>query len=818
MLTEEIEIGTYERMDQDDKSQKGQAEVFYFNRLGHTFKHGLNALYRSWLKEIGVICVLGFILARAEILGELAPFGVAFYAVALKKYRKYALGLMLSIGLGMLSAGRFDSGWSYMILLITMGMMAMPFLAQLENRLYYGMAIASVHLIFKGILGLGHTLTLYHFVSIALESILVLVFTMIFFKAFFVIENKSKKWQLTSEEELAIGILFMIVLIGLPSFKVGQFDLKVMLMKLIILLFAAKGGAGIGASVGVMVGLIDGISSIFTGLMINLYAFSGLIAGVFKDYGKWAVGVGFLLGQTILSYMMGQQGNMIYSAGETILALLIMQMIPERYMNWFDKYAQEGKSNSEAAAVRESNLLSQKLMDFSQVFVELANIFKQTGKEETPPGAEDNNVTMMINTIAGRVCKDCTYYSLCWEKRFYKTYSQMFDLFSLVEELGHLTESDIPEEIASRCGKTKDLALHISYLYELYKLNYYWQKKICEGREIVSGELKGISHIISDLSSQLYQPKQDRDGLEELLIDKVRGSGIEIEQVRINDLEDDHLEIAMMKKACNGCHECEKVITTLVSEVLDKRFVVDPHRCALKNGKNHCGFKLYSMPPYTVTTGIAKSARLGNFVSGDNYRISKFKNDKFAMILSDGMGVGPKAAVESNDTISMLEQLMKVGYNREFAVQTINSLLILRSPEETFATVDLAVIDLHTAKAEFIKIGSSPCFIKNDQEINVLKSTTLPIGILNQIEVEPVSKDLKPGDILIMVTDGILDAPKEVEDKEGWMVTLLEDINTNDPQMMANTILQKAREAGHDDDLDDMTILVARVDDEYLGH
>ena len=53
-------------------------------------------------------------------------------------------------------------------------------------------------------------------------------------------------------------------------------------------------------------------------------------------------------------------------------------------------------------------------------------------------------------------------------------------------------------------------------------------------------------------------------------------------------------------------------------------------------------------------------------------------------------------------------------------------------------TLDLAIIDLRDAKAKFLKVGSTPSFIKRGDKITKIQASNLPIGILEEVEVDVV--------------------------------------------------------------------------------
>ena len=73
-------------------------------------------------------------------------------------------------------------------------------------------------------------------------------------------------------------------------------------------------------------------------------------------------------------------------------------------------------------------------------------------------------------------------------------------------------------------------------------------------------------------------------------------------------------------------------------------------------------------------------------------------------------------------------------------------------------------------------------------------------------------KDLKGGEIIVMCTDGILESNQELVNKELWVKELLEEIETDDIQRIANILLQESMDNGLGKAKDDMTILVAKVE------
>ncbi len=123
------------------------------------------------------------------------------------------------------------------------------------------------------------------------------------------------------------------------------------------------------------------------------------------------------------------------------------------------------------------------------------------------------------------------------------------------------------------------------------------------------------------------------------------------------------------------------------------------------------------------------------------------------MALSDGMGSGPRAKKSSSTVIKMLKKLITTGFDKDVSIGLINSSVNLNSNEETYATVDISVIDAITGNIEFVKNGACPTFIKTGNKVEIVKAVSLPAGIVENIDLVVYDKDLKGGEIIVMCSD-----------------------------------------------------------------
>lgn len=217
---------------------------------------------------------------------------------------------------------------------------------------------------------------------------------------------------------------------------------------------------------------------------------------------------------------------------------------------------------------------------------------------------------------------------------------------------------------------------------------------------------------------------------------------------------------------------------------------------------------------FKANAAVARLPKRGGHISGDSVEIGPLSQGRYLMAVSDGMGVGREAAVQSRQSVRLLHQLLDAGFTADVAVQTVNSVLLLKGPNDTFATVDAAILDLVTGRAEFVKVGAAPSFFKRGHDVTVIKVPSVPVGIINEVEVEPEYRNLRDGDMIIMVTDGIWEAAKQEMDKERWLLDFLAREQTDDPEELAERVLARALTIAPDPDAapeDDLTVVVARV-------
>ena len=170
------------------------------------------------------------------------------------------------------------------------------------------------------------------------------------------------------------------------------------------------------------------------------------------------------------------------------------------------------------------------------------------------------------------------------------------------------------------------------------------------------------------------------------------------------------------------------------------------------------------------------------------------------------MGTGGRAAVDGAMTSAMAESLLKAGIGFDSMLQTVNSALIAKSGDESLATMDVACIDLFSGKAEFLKAGAACTVLRRGRRSELIEASSVPVGIMPGVEFATAEREVNVGDIVVMVSDGVVAAGSE------WLVDLVVAWDEEEnPNMLAQNITDEARKRRSDGHEDDVTALVLVV-------
>ena len=300
----------------------------------------------------------------------------------------------------------------------------------------------------------------------------------------------------------------------------------------------------------------------------------------------------------------------------------------------------------------------------------------------------------------------------------------------------------------------------------------------------------------------------NHDNFNEKQVKKRLGSiGVKSDSISYVHMHDGRGRIGLYAYTKSGCIKTQKM-AEVIGETLglsvvparDERSIVAPKRMY---------FVLYEQTAYTVLQGSAVLSKNKGEVSGDSFTMETVEDGRAVMAIADGMGTGTPAAGKSMMVIDFVERLFENGFEAEAIPDMINS-AIIETEADNPVTMDLATVDLNNGMGRIVKMGGAASYILRKGIVMILRPSSLPAGVLADVEADVWEEQFEDGVYVFMVSDGVVDC-LPFYDKESKLGEIIEIMKCRNPQNMAEHILSECRYFCGDENGDDMTVLVMGV-------
>lgn len=759
-----------------------------------------------------LLWLLALLLGRLTILGDLSPFGLAFFAAVMQSAKPKAWQAALWTSIGVLTTGNFTQLGLYLFVIV-MVVQCRARLTRLEKKVFAIPVFMFLFTLLGGVI-LQYTMdgVLYGYLTALFNAVLCMVASYLFqygTPLLFSKEDAARAYEKpASEAMVGLIVIFALGIAGIGEMEFAGLGVRMIACNVMVIVLAFAGGAGLGASVGVVVGAVCGLSDGNAVSSIALYAVSGTLAGVFRSLGKFAVILGFLLGNLFMHLGFTQVPLLMQSLTESFLAAALLLFVPiGKALALQKNLAPVFESPMPDFRILDEN--HEKLGRIASMFYELGGMFGQV-KEEEPQTVQQDGITALLGIVGQEVCESCTKRPECWEGQYYRTYQAMLDLFASLDADPKVKSIEIPEFFQMECAQGEKVFLVTRQALEKRKIHGYWKTQLLQQRQMVSEQMRAAGNIIAGLAEELNKVPPDYGRMEQSIRSKAAQIGCSIGKMRFSGKRKVR-GIEIEKNCCGKIGECRTSLLPIIAASVRESFYME-NRCGSAAVK--CRIRLHPIDRYDVRTAAVSAPKNYQEVCGDSHVITPLNDGKVGILLSDGMGSGSIAAGESKMTLHCLKNLLKSGFDLSVAAKTVNSLLLLHTTGELFATIDLAVIDQSSGDVDFLKVSAVPSYIKRVREVIPVQSAALPVGILNQIEIKPIQMKLSSNDYLIMVSDGIDDTKHKKarpEDKDGWLLNFLRRFEETDVKTFADAILKEALKMSGGKAKDDMTVVVAKL-------
>lgn len=772
-------------------------------------------LEHLFLQKGIALLLVAILLGRALILSQLTPFALPFFAAVYIVSRGKAPIVLLGLLLGSLTLSLGNAVFTFtlcILFLASFRLVEKIFKKSVKLLPYYVFFLSLITKLGYTYIANGQTITRYDSLMAGVEAGLAFVLVFIFMQSIPFFTSYKRNKSLKTEEVISLIIMLASVMSGTIGWTVYSLSIEHILSRYLVILFAFTAGATVGSTVGVVTGLIFSLANISSFYQMSLLAFSGLVGGLLKEGKRAGTAIGLLVA-TLLIGMYGEANtSLMETMYESCAAILLLFMTP---IGLTEKLARvipgtpEHTQDQQRYAKKIRDITVRKVEQFSSVFQALSNSFSQPEKWNEKDD-EQQEFDYFLSNVTEKTCQLCFKKSQCWGPRFDKTYELMKDVMHEMDERSGTVPSELYRKLDKHCNKATKVRDAIHQELTVQQVSEKLKKQVLESRMLVAEQLLGVSEVMGDFAKEIQREQENHHRQEEMMLDALLEFGIEIEQVEIYSLEKGNIDIDITIPNCSGYGECDKIIAPLLSDILDETIIVQHEECN-DYPDGFCYVTFRSTKAFVVEIGVAHAAKGGGFLSGDSYSMMDLGPGKFAMAISDGMGNGERAYQESNETLKLLQKILQSGIEEKVAIKSVNSILSLRTTDEMFSTLDLVMIDLQNAQAKFLKIGSTPSFIKRGSKIIKVEAGNLPMGILQEFDVDVVSEQMRAGDLLIMMSDGVFEGPKHVENYEIWMKRKLREIETCEPQAIADLIMEEVIRTRAGVIADDMTVAALKI-------
>lgn len=748
-----------------------------------------------------IYLLCGLLVSRGTLLGTLAPFG-ASYAAAVPK--KYLFSSLVGTAFGYILLKPTDS-FRYIAVIVAIGALRwlMGDIEKVSKSRLFAPLAAFLPTLATGIaLLFASTSTLSSFADCFIEAVLSGAAAYFISVSVQLADEKRGISAYTRQETASLVMTGCVLILAFGSLTFENISLGRIIAITAVLLCARYGGVNGGAVCGVATGAVFSIASRAQGFVCGGFAFGGLMAGMFAPVGKLGCAIAFLISNGIMSLAFGQNTQLAAVLIESLIGSVVFMILPKEVGNIISPVFSNEKNSSLGETLRKNIVMR---LDFaSKAIYNVRNDVNSVSdklKDLYSP-----SFSVVCENVEKEVCNNCGLKTYCYEHRQGVTRDDFFRLEELLEAQGRISESDVEDAFVKNCCKKGEIARSMNLNYREYLSAIEAQRRVSDVRGVVAGQFSGVSGILSDLSDEFKNTMRcDLDSSERIISALSALGAIPVECIcLVSDGGRMSVELELSSKGDNKLSK--GTIMREVSKCCGRRFDLPTVTCE----GDRIRAALCEMPVYDVEIGSDQHIANNGKLCGD---CLDYFNDGFGKtyaLVCDGMGTGGRAAVDGNMAVSVMGRLLRSGLSADSSLQIVNSALMVKSEDESLSTLDLTGVDLYTGKVTLKKAGAPATFVRKNGRVMVREMPSLPVGILNGVKFSSDTVNLSSGDMVVMVSDGVITGD------EKWLEKLIRSWNEGSTQELARAVVDEAIKRRGDSPDDDITALAIRITDNEI--
>ncbi len=743
-----------------------------------------------------------FFLSQAVLFDAAVPFFLPVWALARARFKKYLMWVFVGGMLGSAFLGVGQAVIHLLLLALFNAVVKYPFFRKSLPLTVAG-CIIIVQVTWQFVMYMGQP-PINVQLSIGFEAILALIMTFFLFVAFPAVDRIFfGKW--TPERLGAACLVGAMATTGMGGIMLGHVSVAGTLIHLTILLAALVGGLPFATTIAMIIAAIIGIAELsFTGMMA-VYGMTGFVAGTLSRFGKVGIAVGgvsvslfFLLYDLTLPL---DSSHFVTIGIATITFLLIPtnKLEPIRTI-----FYPESEESSEKRQKWLAERLDEQLADFQQFSEFMSSL---VGGRLSSKGDKEEPIPQVIP----KTCASCFRYSKCWESAdddMARLLSEWESTYSMTKKA---SRQRVEDKIQYKCIRFNGLVTELEERAATHLLTGQLQ----HGRKMLALQLRDMSTHLDKIMNEVKEDLSVYKPVEEELANRLLEKNIEYFQIDILSGERGARRIVCCIPEKRSDFEtdttvAERLILPVLEEMYEEPFKV-AKSVVQQQPFPHIQLTFGSAVRFSLDYGIVATAGSESFQGGDAYEVFPIHDGLTAVLLSDGMGQDLNAYRESRKVIRLMRECLDRKMDPETAMHTLHYMMSLNGLDDMYATLDLALIDLQDGRLWSWKAGSMSTYIKRGDDFLRLDSESVPVGFLPSLSVEAKNEQLKAGDIILMMTDGMFNGDIALETQEKILYGTLEKYGEADCGRIADRIVSEM-ERKFGVVADDRTVLVMKID------
>ena len=405
------------------------------------------------------------------------------------------------------------------------------------------------------------------------------------------------------------------------------------------------------------------------------------------------------------------------------------------------------------------------------------------------------NDVIVCMRVRERVCAECSLKDgFCPESG---DFSAVFEKLSRGEAV---SPEDFSLDFNTKCPSVPRLADTFNRIYSGRNAINALQASAGRSREVACGQFDSMAELLKELSSEVESDAAVLHEKERTALRVLSDRDFAVCSVRCTQ----PLSGAMTLK-CTVEEIPQGTSLTRLTAVLSSELGAELKPPEIKESADGKELIFLRKEIFSFRFGAASASCGNRKLCGDYFECFRTESKAY-IIMSDGMGTGGRAAIDSAMTVELFSRLIRAGISLDTALAITNTALAVKSDDESLSTLDVAQIDLFSGETIILKAGAAPSFYTCSGRVRTVEPPSTPLGILSKIGFSKYALRLHGGDMLVMVSDGILGSGS------GWLRDEIKAARNPDAREFSELLLGTARRKCGDR-YDDMTVLTVIIDE-----